>query len=114
MPAIHTDLLDDMAADRYLEQPGRRENIEDLAASIAVIGVLEPLVVIPHTDTGRWTIYMGHRRRAAAHRAAELITTNPADYSMDPAQAAERAASLLHLPCHERGDLDRPGHDVLS
>lgn len=114
MPEIHSDLLDDMPADRYLEQPGRRDNVDDLAASIAVIGVLEPLVVIPQPDTGRWTIYMGHRRRAAAHRAAELITANPEDYGLDAVQAAERAESLLQLPCHERGDLDQPGHDVLS
>lgn len=110
---IHSDLLDDMSAERYLEQPGRRDDVEELAASIAVIGVLEPLVVIPRPD-GRWTIFAGHRRRVAACRAAELITTDPEAYGLDPDQAVERAAQLLHLPCHERADLDQPGHDVLA
>jgi ParB family chromosome partitioning protein len=40
-------------------------DLSDLTRSIAAVGVLEPLVVLPANDAGRHRIVAGHRRHAA-------------------------------------------------
>jgi ParB family chromosome partitioning protein len=48
-------------------------DLKELAASIASVGVIEPLLVCPHGD-GQFTVVAGHRRLAAAAQAGvELV-----------------------------------------
>ncbi|MCW2632073.1 MAG: parB-like partition protein [Pseudonocardia sp.] len=45
---------------------GRLDGLEELAASIRSVGLLQPLVVTPAGDGHRYRIVAGHRRHAAA------------------------------------------------
>jgi ParB family chromosome partitioning protein len=44
-------------------------DLDELADSIRAQGLLQPLVVTPHTSPGRYVILIGHRRHAAAQIA---------------------------------------------
>jgi ParB/RepB/Spo0J family partition protein len=71
----------------------RREvgNTDELAASIRTIGVLEPVVVAPSTETAdRWVVIAGHRRVRAAGQAelAEIPAVVRADLNT-PARQLE-------------------------
>lgn len=44
-------------------------DVSDLAASLIVKGMLQPVVVTPGVLAGRYTLVFGHRRLAAAHAA---------------------------------------------
>jgi ParB family chromosome partitioning protein len=64
-----------------------QESLEELAASIAERGVLEPIVVRPVAD-GKYEIVMGERRfRAAEMAGLERIPTIVREMSSDDAQA---------------------------
>ncbi len=45
--------------------PGRVDDIDDLAASIREVGLLQPLQVTEHPSRKGWLILFGHRRHAA-------------------------------------------------
>jgi ParB/RepB/Spo0J family partition protein len=50
------------------------EHLNELADSIARVGILQPILVRPHpTEAGAWEIVSGHRRYAAAALAAEQL-----------------------------------------
>ncbi|MHC4507804.1 MAG: ParB/RepB/Spo0J family partition protein [Planctomycetota bacterium] len=80
-----------------LDEPGRplrenisREDIYNLAQSIATIGLLSPLGVIAHD--GRYEVMFGHCRLLACR----LIQHTPVDivaYDLDEAQALEQQAA---------------------
>lgn len=65
---ISIDLLD--APTRDMRQVMSREKLEDLAASIARYGVLEPILV--RQDGGRYEIKAGNRRFEAAKMAGKV------------------------------------------
>ena len=73
------------------EQP-RTEfgDLSELTASIAEKGVLEPLLVKPSRDTGRWMIIAGERRFRAA-RIAGLTEVPCVEMDIDAGSVAEIA-----------------------
>jgi ParB family chromosome partitioning protein len=73
------------------EQP-RTEfgDLSELTASIAEKGVLEPLLVKPSRDTGRWMIIAGERRFRAA-RLAGLTEVPCVEMDIDAGSVAEIA-----------------------
>jgi ParB/RepB/Spo0J family partition protein len=57
---------------RNIRRPG---DVTDLAKSIAQVGILEPLIVLPADSNGTHHLVAGHRRTQAAHSAG--LTTVP-------------------------------------
>ena len=54
---------------------GELPEIEKLAASIAVEGVIEPILVTPSLETpGKFTVIAGHRRVTAARSLEDMLT----------------------------------------
>ncbi|MGP3914360.1 ParB/RepB/Spo0J family partition protein [Nonomuraea sp. 10N515B] len=87
--AIDGPISTDLPLDRIHDHPGNiRDNVGDvteLADSIRVHGILQPLTVQPHpTRPGHYQLLAGHRRRAAA-----------------------LAAGIANVPCVVRTDVDR-------
>lgn len=77
-------------------------SVADLVASIRTVGIIEPIVVMPATETGKAIIIAGHRRVAAAKIAG--LATVPADQliGIDVA-AAKRMTFIENL---QRKDAD--------
>lgn len=64
-------------------------DLTDLAASIASVGILEPLLVEPHpTRTGHYQVIAGHRRRAGAITAKIMTAPCIIREGLDPADHA--------------------------
>lgn len=63
------------------------ESVADLTASIATVGIIEPVVVMPCASADEFVIVAGHRRVAAARNAG--LATIPCDVltGIDEAQA---------------------------
>ncbi|RZT75522.1 ParB-like chromosome segregation protein Spo0J [Pseudonocardia sediminis] len=110
MQNVHIDQLDDLDPERDLRTD--RGDLHGLAHSLIEEGVLTPLTVIPG-EGGRFTIYAGHRRRAALRLAAELLTGDPGEFDLTAEQAQARAETLTsEVPCYVRADL--AGRDTLA
>lgn len=110
MQNVHIDQLDDLDPERDLRTD--RGDLHGLAHSLIEEGLLTPLTVIPG-EGDRFTIYAGHRRRAALRLAAELLTGAPAEFDLTPEQARARADALITaVPCYVRADL--AGRDALA
>lgn len=89
-------------------------DIKDLAASIASVGVIEPLLVTP-SENGRFTVVAGHRRLAAAREAGltevqcivkvlseverleTMIAENLARQALNPLEEAEAYFRMVEL-----------------
>lgn len=89
-------------------------DIKELAASIASVGVIEPLLVTPRSD-GRFSIVAGHRRLAAAveaelhevpcvvkelsdvERLETMIAENLARQALNPIEEAEAYFRMVEL-----------------
>jgi ParB/RepB/Spo0J family partition protein len=100
------------AVDQNPEQPrtGPLEGIEDLAASIAEYGLLQPIVVSP-AAAGRHTCIAGHRRLAAYrwlaahHPERDRWAAIPA---LERAAAGDEWLALALLENMSRADLTEP------
>ena len=57
------------AGENPLRLEGENKGIAELAESISRIGLINPLVVAPGSDGGRYRLIAGHRRFAACRRA---------------------------------------------
>ncbi|MFT4128256.1 MAG: ParB/RepB/Spo0J family partition protein, partial [Gordonia sp. (in: high G+C Gram-positive bacteria)] len=90
-------VLVDLAVDSLIPhtQNIRRSvgDITDLAKSIAVQGILEPLVVTPNGAPGRYIILAGHRRHAAA--VAAKCATVPCLIRHDLVEEADQIGVML-------------------
>ncbi len=75
------------------DSPG---DLSELVASITAVGVLQPLVVVPHGDTHR--ILAGHRRSAAAIEAGQAFVPCilRADLADTPTQIAAQLVENEH------------------
>ncbi|MDN5918515.1 MAG: ParB N-terminal domain-containing protein [Pseudonocardia sp.] len=110
MQYVHIDQLDDLDPERDLRTD--RGDLHGLAHSLIEEGLLTPLTVIPG-EADRFTIYAGHRRRAALRLAAELLTGDPSEFDLTTEQAQARADALISaVPCFVRPDL--AGRDTLA
>lgn len=85
---IRLDLID-----RAADNP-RREltEIGELAESIRVQGLLQPLVVVPSSTEGRYLLVAGHRRHAALRMLGRIEADAVVREEMD---AARRLAAML-------------------
>lgn len=73
-----TDTLVELPLDRLAPHPRnirRHSDVTDLARSIAQVGILEPLIVLPADGAGIHHLVAGHRRARAANQAG--LTTAP-------------------------------------
>ena len=73
-----TDTLVELPLDRLAPHPRnirRHSDVTDLARSIAQVGILEPLIVLPADGAGIHHLVAGHRRARAADQAG--LTTAP-------------------------------------
>lgn len=73
-----TDTLVELPLDRLAPHPRnirRHSDVTDLARSIAQVGILEPLIVLPADGAGIHHLVAGHRRARAAGQAG--LTTAP-------------------------------------
>lgn len=70
-PATLDDELVDIPIANITPNPRNRDigDITDLAASIATVGILQPLTVTGGPDDPTWRLVAGHRRLAAAKKA---------------------------------------------
>ena len=69
-------------------------NVDELAASIAEQGVLEPLLVVPDADRpGKYLLLAGHRRHAACRQAACRLA--PALIRYDLTDTAAQVVTML-------------------
>ncbi|WP_199042653.1 ParB/RepB/Spo0J family partition protein [Glycomyces salinus] len=75
--------------------------IDELAATVEYLGIIEPLVVLPADDDGRHTIIAGHRRHAAATQVG--LETVPCIVAADR-DAADQIVIMLVENLH-RDDL---------
>ena len=57
------------AGENPLRLEGKNKGIAELSESISRIGLINPLVVAPGSDGGRYRLIAGHRRFAACRRA---------------------------------------------
>ncbi len=76
--ALTGELLELSVDDLHPADDNPRSDLGDLdglAASIAAVGILEPLIVVERVIAGGYTIVAGHRRHAAARLAG--LTTVP-------------------------------------
>lgn len=71
---ISLELIDDLDPERHPFYKTISRNIDELAESVRIAGVIEPIIVIPKGD--RYISLAGHRRRLAAQLAG--LTTIPA------------------------------------
>jgi ParB family chromosome partitioning protein len=76
-------------------------DVSELAASIRVHGLLQPLIAEPRAD-GKYVVIAGHRRLAAAKRAG--LDMVPVDVQAGPAGAAKTTVLMLVENC-QREDL---------
>lgn len=79
----------------------REESLEELAASIRAQGVIQPIVVRPVAEPGRYEIIAGERRWRAAQRAG--LHTIPAVIRDVPDEAAVAMALIENI---QREDLN--------
>jgi len=101
---VSIDQLDELAAERDVRTD--RGSLDELACSLITHGLITPLTVVPSDESDRYVINAGHRRRAALHRAAELLRANPDEFGYDRDSAETRAVELLgRVPCWVRPDL---------
>ena len=66
--ATGTDTLVELPLDRLAPHPRnirRHSDVTDLARSIAQVGILEPLIVLPADGAGIHHLVAGHRRARA-------------------------------------------------
>ena len=91
---LNIDLIDVTGGPR---QTLEEEPLEELAASIAQHGVLQPLVVEPG-EPGRYRLQIGNRRLAAARKAGlETVPALVLDSPLGPAESLEvRLVENLH------------------
>ena len=89
---------------------GTLTDVTDLAASIAKVGVLQPLRVHPHpTAKGKWEIIAGHRRHAAVGRLIEQGVWRKTDVIpcvLDPAVDDQARLQAMLIENLQRVDLD--------
>lgn len=84
------------------------ENIEELAASIEMFGILQPLVVIQIADTDKYCIKAGHRRYTATKL---LLSEGKNQFEMlpctvkQPMSAALETLMLIQTNSTARGEL---------
>lgn len=89
----------------------REESLEDLAASIRAQGVIQPIVVRPVAEAGKYEIIAGERRWRAAQRAGLHVV--PAVVRDVPDEAAVAMALIENIqredlnPIEEAGALHR-------
>ena len=91
------------------------KDIDELAASIAKVGLLEPIVVAPGSAPGKFEIITGQRRFLAHKKlGAETIMAAVLDTAVDETEA--KVISVTGKPCPPRPQfegLDRRLHGAI-
>lgn len=101
-PAIREAALDDIVPNRH--QPRKRfdeDKLAELARSIEMHGVLQPLIVSPPDSNGRRRLIVGERRWQAARMAG--LDSVPV---VERESAAENSAEIALVENIQRQDLD--------
>lgn len=76
------------------------DDVSDLVASIPIVGILQPLVVVPGENDGERIVIVGHRRLAAA---IELKLKSLPCIVAEDKDAAMQIASMLVENIHRQG-----------
>ena len=107
-------------------------NIDELAASIKAVGLIQPIVARPHPDiAGEWQLVAGHRRHAAATKAglktitaevrddlddrdtlAAMLVENLQRQELTPLEEAAGYRQLLELGWKQKDIADRTGRSA--
>ena len=108
------------------------QDIDQLAASIKAVGLIQPIVVQPHPEkAGEWRIVAGHRRHAAATKAglksitaevrddlddrdtlAAMLVENLQRQELTPLEEAAGYRQLLDLGWKQKDIADRTGRSA--
>ena len=97
---VHELKLDDLTLSKGQVRTKVGEGIDELAESIRVLGLLEPIVVTPSSKAGKYEILTGQTQVSSAQEPREKDDLGPRQNRC--ARRAHRQGNLRHRKCNAR------------